>query len=298
MTSIVQGESGTLTANFYEYAGGPAVNVTGLTITITPIAGGAAVVGPTAVGITNPATGLYGYIWAVGSGQAAGDYAAVWNGTYDGDPVQASEVVTVTAAAVAGAWYSDLATLKLTLSITDTDRDDLLEQALATASRAIETFAGGRVFNADATASARTFPVRGRSLCVADGERLLVDDISTTTGLIVEIGTGSTFTAVTDYEVGPENAISRGWPITSLLRLGGTWSSSVRPRVRVTAKWGWPAVPDQVVQATLIQASRLYKRKDSPEGVMGNAEWGTVRVSRVDPDVQALLQPFVVPGFA
>jgi hypothetical protein len=44
---------------------------------------------------------------------------------------------------------------------------------------------------------------------------------------------------------------------------------------------------------------RLYKRKDSPEGVLGTAEWGgPVRLSRVDPDVAALLTPFVIPGMA
>jgi hypothetical protein len=69
-------------------------------------------------------------------------------------------------------------------------------------------------------------------------------------------------------------------------------------RVRVTAKWGWPAVPDTVVQATLIQASRLYRRKDSPEGVLGSAEWGTVRLGRVDPDVYALIQQLILPGMA
>lgn len=300
MTSIVQGESGALTANFYEYAGGPAVNVTGLTITITPLAGGAAVIGPTAVGVTNPATGLYAYSWAVGSGQAVGDYAAVWNATYASDSVQASEVVSVTAASVAGAWYTDLATLKLALKITDTDRDSLLEDAIATASRHIEKLTGRPQggFAPDTTATARIFQTRGRIVGGDDGEELLVDDISTDDGLIVEVGSGSTFTAVTDYEAGPENALVKGEPITKLLRLGGTWSVALRPRARITAKWGWPAIPEDIAEATKIQAARLYKRKDSPEGVMGNAEWGTVRLSRTDPDVQALLRDFMEPGFA
>jgi hypothetical protein len=29
---------------------------------------------------------------------------------------------------------------------------------------------------------------------------------------------------------------------------------------------------------------------------MGNADWGPIRVSRVDPDVQALLQKLVIPA--
>jgi hypothetical protein len=50
------------------------------------------------------------------------------------------------------------------------------------------------------------------------------------------------------------------------------------------------------VQATLIQAARLYRRKDSPEGVTGSAEWGVVRLPRIDPDVSALIKDLTLPG--
>jgi hypothetical protein len=45
----------------------------------------------------------------------------------------------------------------------------------------------------------------------------------------------------------------------------------------------------------IMQAARLYKRRRSPEGVAGFAEFGVVRVSRVDPDVAELLKPYYVP---
>ena len=45
--------------------------------------------------------------------------------------------------------------------------------------------------------------------------------------------------------------------------------------------------------ATLIQAARLFKRKESPEGVLGGNDFGIVRVgTRVDPDVEMLLAPY------
>jgi hypothetical protein len=63
--------------------------------------------------------------------------------------------------------------------------------------------------------------------------------------------------------------------------------------VRVTAVYGWPAVPAEVNMATVIQASRLFKRLDAPLGVMGFGDMGVVRVSRyADPDVEQLLSPF------
>lgn len=194
--------------------------------------------------------------------------------------------------------YVSLATLKLALGITDTDRDTLLDNALAAASRGIDDHCGRR-FWADPVAVARTYNPRGRVVCDDDGsERILVDDISSTDGLIVETGAagGGTWTAVTGYEAAPENALADGKPITSLRLLSGSWAYGPRVRVRVTALYGWPAVPDVVVTATLLQSSRLYKRKDTPEGVMGSSEWGAIRVSRIDPDVQALVEKLVLPG--
>jgi len=45
--------------------------------------------------------------------------------------------------------------------------------------------------------------------------------------------------------------------------------------------------------ATLIQASRLFVRRQSPFGIAGSPDLGTVRLSsRVDADVEALLRPF------
>ncbi|MBW8087758.1 phage gp6-like head-tail connector protein [Streptomyces hygroscopicus subsp. hygroscopicus] len=192
--------------------------------------------------------------------------------------------------------YTDLATLKLALNATDSTRDDLLNMAIAAASRGIDRNTGRR-FWLDATASVRTYNPQGRTVCGDSGELLIVDDIGSATGLAVAIGSvGTDYETVTDYETQPDNALARGEPITGLLRPAGTWGRGVA-RVRITALWGWPAVPDEIAQATAIQALRLYKRKDSPEGILGSAEWGAVRMGRVDPDVYELTKHFVLPGF-
>lgn len=193
--------------------------------------------------------------------------------------------------------YATLADLKsmAQVDVSDTTRDTLLNMALASASRGIDAMTGRR-FYLDAAAGQRTFNPRGRVVRDVDGERLLVDDIGDAAGLVVETGSGGSWTAVTGFESAPDNALVRGRPITALLLTSGMWVTGTS-RVRVTARWGWPAIPDQVVQATLIQASRLFKRKDSPEGVTGSAEWGVVRLSRVDPDVYELIKHYIVPGF-
>lgn len=69
--------------------------------------------------------------------------------------------------------------------------------------------------------------------------------------------------------------------------------------MRISGVWGWPAVPDAVKAACRIQVSRVFKRADSPLGVAGFGEFGVVRVSRLDPDVESLLAPYrVLAGIA
>lgn len=194
--------------------------------------------------------------------------------------------------------YGDRATLKEKLGIeaADTSRDALLDKALSAASRSLDKTCGRR-FWLDPEAVQRTYRTRGRVVCEDDGDLLLVDDIGSLTGLVVETGSGSSWSAVTGYETSPDNALLDGEPITGLLRVSGTWGTA-SARARITAQFGWPAVPDDITEAALIQAARLYKRKDSAEGVMGSAEWGVVRLSRRDPDVWNLIEPFILPGFS
>jgi hypothetical protein len=175
----------------------------------------------------------------------------------------------------------------------DIGSDAMFLKRLGTASRAIDTKTGRR-FWLDVTVTARTINPRGR---VTRQGLLLVDDIGSADDLVVEVGSGSSWTAVTDCETQPDDALVKRAPITGLLREVSGWPCWPGQRVRVTARWGWPAIPDEISDATLLLASRLYLRKDSPQGIAASGEWGAVRLSRWDPDVEALVGPFVLPGF-
>jgi hypothetical protein len=197
--------------------------------------------------------------------------------------------------------YADLGDLKTALNIEsdDTTADALLGRALTSASRSIDLTTGRR-FSREEAATPSVINYRNRTLCDehGDGQRLLVADIGTA-AVTVETGPrGGPWTDITDaVELEPTDALDQGEPVTSLLYVGGRWPAGGGQRVRVTGRWGWPAVPEDITQATLLQAARLYRRKDSPEGVTGSAEWGVVRLSRRDPDVWALIEHFMVPGF-
>jgi hypothetical protein len=246
--------------------------------------------------ITETSAGVYDAAAVVAN--QAGRWTYVWNVSGTVVDVAPGEFY---ASVSAPQTYISLPVLREAAQLKDGSRDRLLLMALNAASRAIDDHTGRR-FYADTTDTARTFPLRHRIARDDDGELLLVDDIASLAGLAVETGSAgsNTWTALDAdvYETDPLNAMTSGQPITGLRTFGNGWSAVPRGRVRVTARWGWPVVPDVVAQATLLQASRLFKRLSSPEGVAGSAEWGTVRISRIDPDVQALVKNLVLPGFA
>lgn len=265
--------------------------LTAATVTLSVVAPDGTTSSPT---VTTSATGVYN---ATITANQAGVWSYTWSvsGTVPQDYIPGSFSVATRAPLA----YTSVSKLKLALGIsTDTTRDELLVDAVNAASRYVERFTG-RKFYPDSATSARVYRVKGRTVRDSDGERLLVDDIASTTGLVVEYGSNGSYTTLAsdDYETGPDNALARGEPIEWLLATRGWFAASPYTRVRVTARWGWPSVPDEIAEATRLQAARLFRRKDSPEGVAGSAEWGAIRLARIDPDVEALIRPYALPGF-
>lgn len=165
--------------------------------------------------------------------------------------------------------------------IPDTDDDVQLGLAISAASRAIDRHCR-RQFGLVATPEARRYRVRSRcGYWVAT-----VDDLMTTTGLLVD---GQ---AVVDPELTPLNAAAEGRPWTAL----EVDESAVddRGRVSITASWGWTTVPTAVVEACLLQASRVFARRGAPFGIAGSPDSGSEMrlLAKVDPDVAVSLEPY------
>lgn len=169
-----------------------------------------------------------------------------------------------------------------------------LDDALATASRGIESVCQ-RQFNKVTSATARLFYP---DTC----GRVEVSDFHTTTGLLVDVddagdGTYSTSWVAADYELHPLDGIvddQPGWPFNEILAVGSREFSLTyrRAPIRVTAQWGWAAVPLPVKTSCLIAAVEIWKLKDAPFGVAGVGEWGTLRV-RENPMIMAKLRPYI-----
>jgi hypothetical protein len=188
--------------------------------------------------------------------------------------------------------YATLSDVKAALRITDAIDDTLLETAIESASRMIDGY------------TARTFSNAGtatRNFAATDDLNLIIDDAISISEVAStdEIGDSYTVWKVTDYQLEPLNSRSDGlyMPYTGIRAVNDyAWPVVDQQALcRITGVWGWPSVPTAIKQATIIQASRLYKRLDSPLGVAGFGDMGAIRVGRyLDPDVEQLVMPFKI----
>jgi hypothetical protein len=187
--------------------------------------------------------------------------------------------------------YCTLDELKAVMRIMDTVDDELLESRISEASRVIDQHCDRR-FYADAAATARVFVANASDV-------VFVDDISTVTGLVVKTdstgdGTYPTTLTASQIQSEPLNATAKGLPVTSIRGTAtGVFPTTAAPAgVQVTAKWGWPAVPEPVKSACILLAGRLVKRGDSLLGVAGFGDLGAITVRAIDPDVERMLRPY------
>lgn len=194
--------------------------------------------------------------------------------------------------------YTTTSLVKASLGIPSgtTSEDAYIEDAIDAAEDEINNFCD-RTFVADGSATARVYQPSTNVL-------VYTDDFYTTTSLVVKQddsndGTyGTTLTITSDFIV-----VGNSAPFNCIRSVSSPFPryTSDRPTVQVTAKWGYKtAVPSAVAQAALILSARLFQRRSSPLGVMAGVvnDFGPIRVSRIDPDIQRLLAGYRRIGVA
>lgn len=188
--------------------------------------------------------------------------------------------------------YASLNEVKAALRISDSIDDTLLEMATESASRLIDGYAA-RIFYNAGTAT--------RYYVAQDDFVVEVDDLANGTVTITTAqdadGVFDTTWGTDDYQLEPLNGVLDGiaWPYTTIRAVGDyLWPiSGGEALIKVQGTFGWPSTPIAIKQACIIQASRIYKRLDSPLGVAGFGDLGAIRVTRdLDPDVAQLVQPY------
>lgn len=169
--------------------------------------------------------------------------------------------------------YASLDELKDYLKMATKDSyDDALLDALSSVTSEIEAKCN-RHFNKATSATIRSYYPDSRYLAK-------VHDFYTTDDLVVAIN-GNELTEGVDYELHPLDGVvdgQPGWPYWKIRLLGGRafpYRPSTGAPLKVTAKWGWNAVPAPVKQACLIMAAETFQLKDAPLGVAGMDAFGS-----------------------
>lgn len=205
-------------------------------------------------------------------------------------------VATLQAGLTSPVTYISSDDLKATLDLSgETFADADITAAISAASRQIDNLCRRRFYpDADANQIRYYNP---------DSRRLVrTDDLVTLTGFAIDnLGDGTFATVLTvntDFILEPLNAPSDGWPYTRIRVMNGQWLPCQPRSIRVTGKFGWATAPDEIVEATSLLSSRLLRRaREAPFGIIGFAmDSGTqaaTRLARQDPDVLALVGPYI-----
>lgn len=176
--------------------------------------------------------------------------------------------------------------------------DEDIKAAVRSASRHVENHCN------------RTFVVPGandapttRYYTPQTGEVILIDDLVELVTLETDQDGDGVFerswTENTEFFLEPLNSAADGRPYTRLA-LNTYWPSQSFPSwsrrsVKLTGKFGWPLVPDEVPESVTILATRYLRRKrEAPLGVVAvGVDGESVKLSKTDPDVASMLEDYV-----
>jgi hypothetical protein len=161
--------------------------------------------------------------------------------------------------------------------------EPFLARCLATAEDAVNDHCGRSFDPPTATSITRRY--------VPVYDVVITDDFVDTTDLVIaDNGSTVALSAVQLEPVNNRSASGLTSPYCKIRRPGSRWQTDRgRATVEVTStRWGWPAVPPQVVEATAILAKDVAHIRQNRFGTAGFGEFGVIRV-RDNPHVEMLL---------
>jgi hypothetical protein len=162
------------------------------------------------------------------------------------------------------------ANLREHLGIGDSVDDQSIAWAVAAAQRQVRTYCG-RSFEVDAAQSATA-----RYFAPLSPYQVMIDDAWQITQIATDDNDNGTWSAVWssgDWFAHPSGGIGpdglSGWPYTEIAAVSTLplFPPAMRPSVKVTAKWGWTALPDDVFLATLMVGAELFRAKSGGSDV-------------------------------
>lgn len=189
--------------------------------------------------------------------------------------------------------YATLVEIKARLAIptATTSHDSALEAAIEAASRRIEDDTDYFFYD---TAATRYYTSDDHLTLFLPDALISVSAIATVSASASGSRTYGFSWSATDYDLEPYS----GPPYTRISRTptGLYWFPIERKGIRITGTYGYctaGAHPRQIREACLVMAARTFERAKSPLGVVGGEGiTEAIRVSRTDPDYEALITPF------
>lgn len=190
--------------------------------------------------------------------------------------------------------YCTAAELKARIGANASTHDDEIDAAINAASRMIDGYCQ-QVFYSEGSVT-RVYQACSPWL-------VKIDPLISISTLKHDSGDNGTYDytwSSGDYELRPVNGIMggrRGLPYFEIHAIDTRQfpTTGRRNRVQVAGTFGWSATPDDVVEACKIQATSLFKRKDSANGVVAAGDFAFRVGGALDPDVRKLLAPYVRP---
>ena len=189
--------------------------------------------------------------------------------------------------------YASLAMFKASVGISDSQDDIALQNVLDATDTLIDLYCDRKTGFGTATET--------RYYNAQAWDYVLIDDlVSVTTLTTDDLGDGTystSWTINTDYNLSPPNAALDGWPYTQIdasVTYPKNFPYDIYRGVKVVGVFGWPAVPQAVKQAALIQAGAVWSSRTSPFGVIGSADLGGIlrQTRALHPEAQVLLESF------
>jgi hypothetical protein len=184
--------------------------------------------------------------------------------------------------------YAELANVKARLNIADVADDAFLQRVCDQVNQTVETKTG-RIL-APIAQVAYTFDGAdaiegGRLLPIPIGIRAIAQ-------LEIALYTGAAFSIIpaTDYFLRPTpQERDPGWPATELWLTDLPSANNPVPffppgfaNVRVTATWGWPAEPDDIIElAESLAVRRWQARQSGQNDQVGTDQFGEQTISRL-----------------
>ncbi len=210
--------------------------------------------------------------------------------------------------------YLTSAQLKATLGITVTTWDADVTASITAASDAIDNLCqrGRNGFNIEGGTAGGGTVVSSRYYSPVTPGAIEIDDLSSATAAILisrddgldidtNDGLANTWTLNTDFFFEPLNAPSGtagvdAWPFERIRvhPTGAFLFNTFYPRsVKLTARFGWVAVPGAITDACTLLAERLFKMKrEAPMGILAFQDVA-VRVARADSNLMITLGPYM-----